>query len=330
MNVQVGVSVIIPTYNRSRYVSKAIDSVLAQTYANYEIIVVDDGSTDNTKSVLDPYQDIIRYFHQENAGVSATRNLGIKESKSEWIAFLDSDDEWLPKKLEEQVNFINKHPEVVLHAVNLDISCYRSNGTTSFDHCRFKPCDETIYIKEPFPFHLKYRTTVMPPSVVCRRDMAMKVGGFVEGRSLFEDYEFMCKMATQGPWGITNKVLAKAFMRDENMANLSDCRSNSIIKYKTLIEVYQSLLCSGLLWVKEKNTIRKLLCGYYRAYGKILAAANGDMKEPRKAFWNACQTQIGIKNVVFYLMSYLPAPVLNSLEKCNSKIQQRFSRTNVL
>ena len=330
MNAQINVSVIIPTYNRARYVSKAIDSVLTQTYTNFEIIVVDDGSTDNTKSVLDPYQDIIRYFYQENAGVSATRNLGIKESKGEWIAFLDSDDEWLPKKLEEQVDFINKHPDVVLHTANLDLSCYAFNGTTSFDHCRFKSYDETIYIKEPFSFHLKYRTTVMPSSVICRRDMAMKVGGFHEGRSLSEDYEFMCKMATQGPWGITNKVLGKLFKRDEKMFNLSDCRSNSIIKYETLIDVHQNLIFSDLLLVKEKNVIRKLLCGNYRAYGKRLAAINGDMKEARKAFLNACQTQIGIKNVVFYLMSYLPAPVLNSLEKCNSKIQQRVSRTNVL
>ena len=170
----------------------------------------------------------------------------------------------------------------------------------------------------------------MPSSVICRRDMAMKVGGFHEGRSLSEDYEFMCKMATQGPWGITNKVLGKLFKRDEKMFNLSDCRSNSIIKYETLIDVHQNLIFSNLLLVKEKNVIRKLLCGNYRAYGKRLAAINGDMKEARKAFLNACQTQIGIKNVVFYLMSYLPAPVLNSLEKCNSKIQQKVSRTNVL
>ncbi|MBM2835200.1 MAG: glycosyl transferase [Candidatus Brocadiaceae bacterium] len=97
-NVQV--SVVIPTYNRAPYVIMAIESVLAQSYQDYEIIVVDDGSTDGTRDVLEPYRDRIRYMYQDNKGVSAARNTGIQESRGEWIAFLDSDDEWLPNKLE--------------------------------------------------------------------------------------------------------------------------------------------------------------------------------------------------------------------------------------
>ena len=113
------VSVIIPTYNRSKYVTKAIDSVLAQTYRDFEIIVVDDGSTDNTKEVLKPYTDRIKYLYQENTGVSAARNAGIRAAGGQWIAFLDSDDEWLPEKLSIQMDYLSRHNEIVAFITNV-------------------------------------------------------------------------------------------------------------------------------------------------------------------------------------------------------------------
>jgi glycosyltransferase involved in cell wall biosynthesis len=103
-----GISVIIPTYNRAQLVTKAIESVLAQTYHDYEIIVVDDGSTDNTREVLEPYMNRIKYLYQENLGPSAARNAGIRASRGEWIAFLDSDDRWLPEKLTQQIEYLQQ------------------------------------------------------------------------------------------------------------------------------------------------------------------------------------------------------------------------------
>ena len=90
------VSVIIPTYNRAAYIVEALESVFAQTYGDCEIIVVDDGSTDDTKAVLQSHMARIRYIYQENAGVSVARNTGISAATGEWIAFLDSDDQWRP------------------------------------------------------------------------------------------------------------------------------------------------------------------------------------------------------------------------------------------
>lgn len=112
------VSVVIPTYNRAKYVTETIDSVLSQSYTDYEIIVVDDGSTDNTREALAPYMDRIRYIHQQNSGVSAARNRGIKAARGKWIAFLDSDDIWLPEKLAVQIKDISKYPGVCLHTTN--------------------------------------------------------------------------------------------------------------------------------------------------------------------------------------------------------------------
>ncbi|MFP4226925.1 MAG: glycosyltransferase family 2 protein, partial [Desulfobacterales bacterium] len=99
------VSVIIPTLNRAWAVGKAIDSVLFQDYPNFELILVDDGSRDQTRSLLSAYQSRIIYIHQPNQGVSAARNRGIAAASGDLIAFLDSDDYWLPGKLSEQVRF---------------------------------------------------------------------------------------------------------------------------------------------------------------------------------------------------------------------------------
>ena len=100
------ISVVIPNYNYGRYLSQAIDSVLAQSYSNMEIVVVDDGSTDNSEEVLRSYEDRVRWFRQENEGVSTARNFGVEKSHGALIAFLDADDVWLPNKLELQAERI--------------------------------------------------------------------------------------------------------------------------------------------------------------------------------------------------------------------------------
>jgi glycosyltransferase involved in cell wall biosynthesis len=99
------VAAIIPTYNRERCIERAIDSVLAQTYGDLEVIVVDDGSTDGTRERVSAYRDAVRYIVQENAGQSVARNRGVASTHAEWVAFLDSDDVWLPTKIERQLEF---------------------------------------------------------------------------------------------------------------------------------------------------------------------------------------------------------------------------------
>jgi glycosyltransferase involved in cell wall biosynthesis len=106
------VSVVIPTYNRARYVAEALESVFAQTFKDYEVIIVDDGSTDNTQTALQPYMERIRYVRQENRGLAAARNRGVREVRGEFVAFLDSDDCWEPRMLEEVLKTFEKHPDV--------------------------------------------------------------------------------------------------------------------------------------------------------------------------------------------------------------------------
>jgi glycosyltransferase involved in cell wall biosynthesis len=104
------ISVVIPAYNAGRFIKRTIDSVLAQTFTDYELIVVDDGSTDNTGEIVKGYGPKVRYIYQKNAGDGPARNAGIAAAIGEWIAFLDHDDEWLPEKLAVQTELLEKNP----------------------------------------------------------------------------------------------------------------------------------------------------------------------------------------------------------------------------
>ena len=116
------VSVIVPTFNRAWILKEAIDSVLAQNYRDFELIVIDDGSTDHTRDILHPYRDRLTVIRQANAGVSAARNRGIRAASGRLIAFLDSDDLWLPGKLERQTAFFDATPEAMVCRLDTRIS----------------------------------------------------------------------------------------------------------------------------------------------------------------------------------------------------------------
>ena len=104
------VSVVIPAYNSEQYINECIDSVLNQTYQNYEIIVIDDGSTDNTVNLVKQYNnEKIKLYHQMNSGSGAARNLGVKQAHGKWIAFIDADDIWLPDKLHKHLENCSDH-----------------------------------------------------------------------------------------------------------------------------------------------------------------------------------------------------------------------------
>ncbi len=237
------VSVIIPTYNRAEYVTQAIDSVLAQTYTDYEIIVVDDGSTDKTREVLEPYMDKIAYIYQENTGVSAARNRGIKAAKGDWVAFLDSDDEWLPGKLTVQIRAVERHPQLVAHMVNVNLTNYNDPYPNSFLHCKFPFEGNEGIIDDPFIPHFKYRTIAMPVAIMCLKECAIKAGLFDESFVCGEDYDFVCRLALQGSWGYSTKVLVVLYRRPEGIKNLSaDRYSDAIKRCSSLIKTHSKLL----------------------------------------------------------------------------------------
>ena len=160
------IDVIIPVFNRSHLVERAIDSVLTQSFKHFNLFIVDDGSTDDLASVLKKYSYDSRviFFRQENKGVSAARNLGISHSKSEWIALLDSDDEWLPQKLEIQLAFSRKKPQYqFIHSDEI----WMRNGVRVNPKKKFDKSNYEIF-KRSLDIFLAYSELIMvaiPPAI---------------------------------------------------------------------------------------------------------------------------------------------------------------------
>ena len=183
------VSVVIPTYNRSASVCRAIESALNQTLPPSEVIIIDDGSTDDTAQVIAAqFGQRVTYRWQANQGVSAARNAGIRIAKSRLVAFLDSDDIWMPDKLARQVPCMSL-PGVVLCATN-----WRWDNESLVDGFRAAEVDlptEIAIVEEPL-VHLSSDTGsgMRVQSVLCRRDLLLELGGFDSSFRITEDNDF--------------------------------------------------------------------------------------------------------------------------------------------
>jgi glycosyltransferase involved in cell wall biosynthesis len=180
------VSVVIPTFNYGHFVCQAVESALAQTYPNIEVIVVDDGSTDDTVQRLAPYRDRIRYIHQENRGLSAARNMGIRHATGEWIALLDADDLWHRQKIEAQLNAIRDFGPVALigspEAKELNGKLPTTTGV------------ERLRIRD-----LLLTRRIGPSSALIRTDCLNTVGGFDEDLQSVEDRDMWLRLAARFP-----------------------------------------------------------------------------------------------------------------------------------
>jgi glycosyltransferase involved in cell wall biosynthesis len=208
------VSVIIPTYNRSKLVTDAVQSALSQTYKDFEIIVIDDGSTDNTQEMLEKFSNDIQYIKTNRIGPGKARNLGISKSKGEYVAFLDSDDLWMDFKLELQVNVLNKFPEIGFLCTNFSIffdtgkqihnglSTWIMNNTPweyiyekkfsfkSLDISLEKNIqDFDVYMGNLY-LPLLYDVSVMPSSSIVRKSFLDDTIKFKEEVFVYEDWEF--------------------------------------------------------------------------------------------------------------------------------------------
>lgn len=239
------VSVVIPAYNASKFIRESINSVLNQTYKDYEIILVDgrDGSTDNTRELVADYGDAVRYFYQENVGVSDARNKGILNSKGEYVAFLDSDDLWLENKLALQVEFLDSHPDVGLVFSDGWVKAY---GNVSAR-------DQRIVGRRFFQLTKPHRGEVLsqlfvgnfiPTStVVIRKQCLMKVGLFKKEYNVGEDYDLWLRVARVFKVDYTDEPLAIYRVHGDSLVHkMDDFLLNAILIKKNVLESEPQLL----------------------------------------------------------------------------------------
>jgi len=185
------VSVVIPTYNSADLVVEAVESVLAQTVPPFEVIVIDDGSTDRTRERLASYGPPVRYVHQENGGVATARNRGVKEAKGDLVAFLDADDAWHPRKLEIQLKVFQRRPELGM----------LGTGRLDWPNQPFPQLTEAS-MKEPFDVTLDdliIRNRFLTSSILIRREVLNRVGEFDPSLHGPEDYDMWLRVAQVAP-----------------------------------------------------------------------------------------------------------------------------------
>lgn len=261
------VSVVIPTYNRAHLILEALESVFAQTHQEYEVIVVDDGSTDNTREVLAPFLHRIQYVWQENQGISGARNRGILLSRGRYIAFLDSDDRWLPEKLAKQVVYLDAHPKVGLLCCGL---------------WRYEIGKEETRERRPQGFPKNFEELLQGPNfiptstAIVPRDCFSKVGLFDPALPPIEDWDMWLRLARQYKMHCLDEILAEHRLHPTNTTkDLVRVYEGYRRFYAKVLKLYGRMIPDRDLFRSKEASFQYLLGTTYLRQRKMV-----------KALWN--------------------------------------------
>ncbi len=274
------VSVVIPTYNSARFIAQAVQSVLAQAYHRYEIIVINDGSTDETKEVLRKFDSHIQYLYQENRGPAAARNAGIKVAQGEYICFLDADDVWLPNKLEVQLAFIEKNREVglifsdeeewdgekVLHRSLLAKMLFRSDVLSQMP---IQKAFRKLLIEDFIPTSM----------VMVRKACFAKAGLFDESLKVSEDRDMWCRIAAYFGIACLPLILGKKRVHESNISD------NAELTHRSRIKLWENKRLQ-FPSLAPADVLDNLLADACLQLGYILLAKD-QRKEARQAGWRS-------------------------------------------
>lgn len=255
------VSVVLPTFNRAWTLKDAMDSVLGQDYPHIELIVIDDGSTDNTRELLRAYEDRVVILSQENSGVSAARNRGIRKSTGALVALLDSDDAWERRKISCQVEFFSRNPEALICQTE---EIWIRNGKRVNPKVKHKKPSGMIF--EP-SLHL---CLVSPSAVMMRRELFDLKGYFNEAFTVCEDYDLWLRVSSTLPVFLIDKPYT--IKRGGHQDQLSSFHSQDKYRIRSLL----ALIESGSLTPAQAEKAKQVMKEKCTIYG------NGCIKRGKK------------------------------------------------
>ncbi len=295
------ISVVIPTYNRAELLAETILSALEQTWDDREIIVVDDGSTDRTSEAVKAFQDRIIYIRQPNSGPAKARNAGIRLAKGKYIAFLDSDDLWLPEKLELQCRLLEQDPSIGV--VFTDVMWF-SNGQVVISS-----------LKERYQLHsgqiferLLFDNWIATSSVLVRRECLEQVGGFDEDPQIMyvEDWNLWTRLARQYQFALVDKVLVKRRYHPHRLGLTNPERQFKAILYnlEKLRRLFPELKEKAELFDQKYYQI-----SFQRGY-EDLNVLQPKRARPKLAL--ALKHKKDFKTVFYYLLTFMPAQFLKT------------------
>lgn len=349
------VSVIIPTYNSAKFVVGTINSVLSQTLKDIEIIVVDDGSTDNTQSVIEPIREKIQYIRTDNKGPAHARNVGMKAAMGKYVAFLDADDLYLPHKLELEVSFIEAHPEVKIVATEVSSligdtvaeeyhlrsyhGIYRRKGWTYEDvfpiHGKFT-CKA---VSTPIPFYIGdiFRYVLQGPmlmsnTILFPREILQTVGYFNEAYRLADEYELIVRICKHYQAAFLN-IPTYLYLYHDNQISMVGSQKNRERKL-TQIEIEKAFLETVLDWGygdkkyyrENKDWLNHRIAELYHCIGGEWLDI-GEAKKARECFSKGLHFDTAyIKNRYYWYISFLPHNIKRLLFWAYSRLRYEFSK----
>lgn len=259
MSASPRVSVIIPACNAAAIVHRAVDSVLAQSFQDFELLLVDDGSTDNTRSVLAGYGNRLQLLARDNGGPAAARNHGLRQARGEYVAFLDADDYWKPGKLQRQVDLLDSSPETGFCSTSTEVV------NTEGDFLNPWPCCPDA---GPFPEVLFMNGTIISGStsgVLARKHLIDELGGFDEALRGFEDPDLWIRLAALTGYRCIPEPLTVVVRTpgsvSGNLANMRRATLASFRKNRQLLPTsrrgaYWRAACASALTDYAKSTYR--------------------------------------------------------------------------
>ena len=274
------ISVLMPTYNCGKYIAQSVKSILNQTYPDFEFIIIDDGSTDNTESIIKNFNDKrIQYYRTEHCGTAAALNNGVLKASGDWIARIDADDFNVPERLEKQVQFLNENPEY--SAVSAWSVYFSDSGKILF------PLSEPVEHNDIYEY-LKLHNPLNQSGLIMQKELLLK-NKFNEEFTKYEDFELMFRIRDEARFYNIPEFLVFTRLRD-------DSKTNSM-NDEQMYDVLYNHSFKNLVGAKSKGR------SFYWATN--IAWINyfyGDKNDARKYLYNS----FSWKNVMAYILTFLP------------------------
>ena len=306
------VSIVIPTYNQSQFVNEALESVLSQSFQNFEIIVINDGSTDNTKAVLSNFNDHIQIINQENKGLSEARNKGIQKARGDFIAFLDSDDLWVPEKLESQMKLLRNNPEFLWCYSDAEVF----DSETGQTQYLYSQLYEHLYSGCIFNY-LILENFIASPTPIVHRDVFEGVGLFFDNRIVAEDWDMWLRISDDHPVALIERTLARRRIHAGMKTRNRDWKK----QYNRSVNTVERAL--NLKQGFSKKIKKEALSRLNIRIGRSLIS-KGKNDQARKLFRRAIQMTPHIFKVYMYwLASLLDGFLLKNFIQVRKKLREK-------
>ncbi|MGB7933334.1 MAG: glycosyltransferase [Gammaproteobacteria bacterium] len=312
------VTVIIPAYNSAQQLPEALDSVFKQTYRDFEIIVVDDGSTDGTRELLEGYKNRITYLYQENAGPSKARNTGIRAAKGRYLAFLDADDHWLPPKLELQIKLIESDPRLGL--VFSDAEYFGGGESMVGSYWKQRGCydqmiSESGLIRNAFSTLMRINP-IMPSTALLKRDCFEKAGGFDEGLRYVEDKDMWLRMSVHCFMACVPFPLVKRRVHGYSPKQVVSVQESIIYVVRKIEHAYPEEIA------RENVDTKKILGPLYYTLGRIYFGSD-EFARARQTFWSSLRNRFSWEALRFLAVASMGARVIHLLRYLKRSLKSR-------